>query len=245
MECGNVVSGNYLDLGGTVLRNCGESSGEDGDVVTMKYIINYLNRWFPTQVLDLFRDNARACYYFKTKDAFIQHKGKIIGFKSQSKYHHVNAKSQTTSSSLTTVELPSKEAFCASFAGATRLSVANVHLSPRNLYTTLVVTFKCSNSEVTSTGENIVTDCDRALTVLGRDMQIFGTSSSSISITPLKKLNEWNTVYIQWGTDADRSGHVYVNGQHVQEFTSSVGRPHVNDLRIGGLSDENPSFWSG
>ena len=220
-----------FDLGCTAIINCG-----GGDVLT----VDWLRSWFPVRY---FRENARACYYFKSMTDFIQDKNSYItGFKSKSKHYPVNAKS--CKDPPTYLKLPSK-VFCASFEGKSRLSVEGVHLSPSTLYTTLVVSFKCSNSEVSSLGENIVTDCNRALTVQGGDIRIFGSSSSPISIIPSKKLDEWNTVYIQWGTDADRSGHVYVNGKHEQEFTSNVGRPHLNELHIGGLSDDIPGFWSG
>ena len=142
------------------------------------------------------------------------------------------------------MQLPPK-AYCAFFTGKSRLSVPGVHLSSTDMYTTLIVTFKATKQIVSSPGENIITDCDRALTVVDGDMLIFGTSTSSMRITPPKKLNEWNTVFVQWGSDEDPSGHVYMEGNKHVEFTSNKGRSHFNELHIGGLSDDIPGFMNG
>ena len=230
-----------LDLGGTAIKNCGESSGDDGDVVTMKYAMNCLNRWLPAHLLGWFRENARACFYFKARSDFIFYKRrKIIGFKSQSKYYPVNAVSEKDP--VTIVQLPSK-ALCARFEGKSLLSVKDVHLSPPQLFTTLVVTFKATK-EIVSSEENIVTDCNRALTISGGDVSIYGIrGGGSFGVTPTRKLNEWNTICVQWGSDEDSAGHVYINEDKHITFTSSCGREHINNFHIGGLV--NSSFMNG
>ena len=205
--------------------------GKDGDSIIYTYFSRQALRWF--------RENANGCFYFKKKDDFIWKNEAVIGFKSQSRYHPVNALS--LNDPLTAVEL--ERVWCAYFAGKSMLTVKDLDISS-NLYVTVVLTFRCTE-EIIKSEENIITDSDRAITILEGDIRIFGTTTTSLRITPPRKLNQWNTVFVQWGPDADRSGHVYVgvdkDAKHVT-FASTRSSSHYRELHIGGL---NQTTFSG
>ena len=183
-----------LDLNGTTIRNCGESNGDDNDVVTVKYIKNWINKWFPVQIIGWFQENARVCYYFRTVDDFIHDKKKnITGFKSQSKYYPVYAR--LDAGSLTSEELPTKR-LCAVLPGSTCLSVIGASISKADLYVTIVITVKFTGAR--QAASQVYTDNWLALTAEGDKFNLYGVTGKRELIAP-RGLDKWNTVWIEWG----------------------------------------------
>jgi len=221
-----------LNLGGTAIKNCGESSGECNDVVTVKYIRNWINKWFPAQIIGWFRENARACFYFRTVDDFIQARNKIVGFKSQSKYYPIDARLEA--GSLTSQELSTKR-LCAVFPGSTCLSVTNTNITERELYVTVVVTVKILGGSHTKA--QVYSDITRGLVVGATGFQVHGITDTKKDIHTSRGLNSWNTVWIEWGTTNDATCNVYIGmGVDVTHQTYTTSTRQIGEkLRIGGF----------
>ena len=226
-----IMASNYLDLGGTSLRKCGNDNDDDGDdVATKQYIPTWFYRWLPAQILGWYRENANACYYFNEGSDFIRNGAKITGFKSQSKYHPIDA--VCIKGLIKSVQLPTKK-FCAEFAGATQLEAKDINLSEENLYVTTVTTVKLKEKSVGK--QQIFTDNNRALNALGDKLAIYGLPTP-MAIRLSRGLNAWNTVWIQWGTTTDKVCNVYIGiGKDVKHeaFTTGAGGKSHTQLHIG------------
>ena len=235
MEYSN--NNNYLDLGGTTIKKCGDGDGEADDVVTVKYIRDWIGRWFPAQILGWFRENAKACYYFNVESDFIRDGGKIVGFKSQSKYYPVDAKLER--GSLTSEEIPTTKKLCAGFPGTACLSVKGTNISPKDLYATVVVTVKFKDKS-RDTSQQVYSDFHCALVAVGDKFKMTGTTggiTGSTDISVPRGLDKWNTVWIEWGTVADKACNVYIgigkDTKHVTCTADKYGTSHI--LKIGEL----------
>ena len=233
---------NYIDLGGASFKRFGGGIREE--------IARWFYNSFPTQGLAWARENISACYYFMGDDAeedgFMRKdgkkKGEIVGFKSRSKYHPINA--QRKRGMITSATLSTGNRYCAVFPRSTlgtRLLVAGLNISDENVYVAVVVTMKFSD-KISHTRQQVYTNLHRALSVLGDQFTIHGTDVE-LKMKPPHGLNEWFTVWIQWGTSADPASHVYVTTKNSNDDKAFMAN-HRNgeQLNIGSLPGGGDGF---
>ena len=226
---------NYIDLANaTVKRYGGDIPGE---------IATWFYKSFPVQSLVWVRENTRACYYFENKNGFLWKDNKeIIGFKTHSKTHPINA--QKERGAVTSVTLPTNR-LCAVLKGNTVLSIKDLDIS--NSYATVVVTLKFSN-KVLSTKQQVYGNWHRALTAYGSEFMIYGAGDGGqereTKIKPPHGFDEWITIWIQWGTVNYPTSHVYLITENVSVDKSFIASPKIEQrqLFVGALPDGSEGF---
>ena len=234
---------NYIDLGGASFRRFGGGIREE--------IARWFYKSFPTQGLVWARENTSACYYFTGdddagEDGFMRKdgkkKGEIMGFKSHSKYHPINARRER--GMITSATLPTGNRHCAVFPRSTLgtyLVVTGLNISDENVYVAVVVTMKFSD-KIARARQQVYTNLHRALTVLGDQVTIHGTDAE-LKMKPPHGLNEWVTVWIQWGTSTDPASHVYMATKNSSDDRAFMAN-HRNgeQLNIGSLPGGGDGF---
>ena len=197
-----------------------------------------LIKWFPTRTVEWFREIEDCCYYFKDKKYFIKKDGNIVGLKSHSRNEN-DAINLTPQYKMVGIPLP-KGGYCLEFKSQL-FKVKGIELAIERLtYATLIITFKL---DVIPVGQQYIVSDDisnRAVTVNGLNLQIWGTANDQPFEFKYKR-GEWHTLFVQWTYMGNNLGYVYFGREHGTFFTKTKV-VETGGLYIGGKKNKSLPF---
>ena len=181
-------------------------------------------KWFPDQVVEWWRNQSDAAFYFnELKSGFIYKNEEITGLKNHSKtWKKRDAISKGEIGDLKKLPIGYSLDFKNSLYYIPELSLAFIDPS------TSCITLSFRISTLPTGREYIInTNNGRGLSIEGQKIQVWGCINEPVEV-PLY-LDEWNIIFIQWknsGDSGDNAGYVYNSVDPIKQFVTSKSK-HV------------------